>query len=327
MGKCKIDFMQKILITGAAGFIGYHLSRSLLEDGIIVFGVDNLNDYYDTDLKEQRLKRLKSFRNFTFKKIDLIDEKKLNNAFLNFNPSIVIHLAAQAGVRYSIENPRAYLDSNLIGFHNIVEQCRRCKIEKLIYASSSSIYGLNEKIPFSVNDKTDYPVSLYGATKKSNELVAHAYSHLYGLKTIGLRFFTVYGPWGRPDMAYFSFTKKIIEGRKIEVFNHGNMQRDFTYIDDIVDGIRNTIEKDFNFEIFNLGNSKSENLMTMIRIIEKELNIKANIVFKDMQAGDVFKTYADIKKSSKMLEFKPKVSLQIGLKRTIDWYKSFIGLK
>ena len=319
--------MQKILITGAAGFIGYHLSRSLLEDGNIVFGVDNLNNYYDTDLKEQRLKRLKSFRNFTFKKIDLIDEKKLNNAFLDFNPSIVIHLAAQAGVRYSIENPRAYLDSNLIGFHNIVEQCRRCKIEKLIYASSSSIYGLNEKIPFSVNDKTDYPVSLYGATKKSNELVAHAYSHLYGLKTIGLRFFTVYGPWGRPDMAYFSFTKKIIEGRKIEVFNHGNMQRDFTYIDDIVDGIRNTIEKDFNFEIFNLGNSKSENLMTMIRIIEKELNIKANIVFKDMQAGDVFKTYADIKKSSKMLEFKPKVSLQIGLKRTIDWYKSFIGLK
>ncbi len=319
--------MLKILITGAAGFIGYHLSRSLLEDGIIVFGVDNLNNYYDTDLKEQRLKRLKSFRNFTFKKIDLIDEKKLNNAFLNFNPSIVIHLAAQAGVRYSIENPRAYLDSNLIGFHNVIEQCRRCKINKLIYASSSSIYGLNEKIPFSVNDKTDYPVSLYGATKKSNELVAHAYSHLYGVKTIGLRFFTVYGPWGRPDMAYFSFTKKIIEGRKIEVFNHGNMQRDFTYIDDIVDGIRKTIDKDFNFEIFNLGNSKSEDLMTMIRIIEKELNINAKIVFKDMQAGDVFKTYADIKKSSKMLEFKPKVSLQVGLKRTIDWYKSFIGLE
>ena len=319
--------MQKILITGAAGFIGYHLSRSLLEDGIIVFGIDSLNNYYDTDLKEQRLKRLKSFKNFTFKKIDLIDEKKLNNVFLNFNPSIVIHLAAQAGVRYSIENPRAYLDSNLIGFHNVIEQCRRCKINKLIYASSSSIYGLNEKIPFSVNDKTDYPVSLYGATKKSNELVAHAYSHLYGVKTIGLRFFTVYGPWGRPDMAYFSFTKKIIEGRKIEVFNHGNMQRDFTYIDDIVDGIRNTIDKDFNFEIFNLGNSKSENLMTMIRIIEKELNINAKIVFKDMQAGDVFKTYADIKKSSKMLKFKPKVSLQVGLKRTIDWYKSFIGLK
>jgi len=319
--------MQKILITGAAGFIGYHLSRSLLKDGAIILGIDNLNNYYDTGLKEQRLKRLKGFKNFTFKKIDLINEKKLNNVFLNFNPSIVIHLAAQAGVRYSIENPRAYLDSNLIGFHNVIEQCRRCKINKLIYASSSSIYGLNEKTPFSVNDKTDYPVSLYGATKKSNELVAHAYSHLYGVKTIGLRFFTVYGPWGRPDMAYFSFTKKIIEGRKIEVFNHGNMQRDFTYIDDIVDGIRNTIEKDFNFEIFNLGNSKSEDLMTMIRIIEKELNINAKIVFKDMQAGDVFKTYADIKKSSKMLDFKPKVSLQFGLKRTIDWYKSFIGLK
>ena len=319
--------MQKILITGAAGFIGYHLSRSLLKDGAIILGIDNLNNYYDTGLKEQRLKRLKGFKNFTFKKIDLIDEKKLNNVFLNFNPSTVIHFAAQAGVRYSIENPRAYLDSNLIGFHNVIEQCRRCKINKLIYASSSSIYGLNEKIPFSVNDKTDYPVSLYGATKKSNELVAHAYSHLYGVKTIGLRFFTVYGPWGRPDMAYFSFTKKIIEGRKIEVFNHGNMQRDFTYIDDIVDGIRNTIDKDFNFEIFNLGNSKSEDLMTMIRIIEKELNINAKIVFKDMQAGDVFKTYADIKKSSKMLEFKPKVSLQVGLKRTIDWYKSFIGLK
>ena len=319
--------MQKILITGAAGFIGYHLSRSLLKDGAIILGIDNLNNYYDTGLKEQRLKRLKGFKNFTFKKIDLIDEKKLNNVFLNFNPSIVIHLAAQAGVRYSIENPRAYLDSNLIGFHNVIEQCRRCKINKLIYASSSSIYGLNEKIPFSVNDKTDYPVSLYGATKKSNELVAHAYSHLYGVKTIGLRFFTVYGPWGRPDMAYFSFTKKIIEGRKIEVFNHGNMQRDFTYIDDIVDGIRNTIDKDFNFEIFNLGNSKSEDLMTMIRIIEKELNINAKIVFKDMQAGDVFKTYADIKKSNKMLEFKPKVSLQVGLKRTIDWYKSFIGLE
>ena len=319
--------MQKILITGAAGFIGYHLSRSLLKDGAIILGIDNLNNYYDPGLKEQRLKRLKGFKNFTFRKIDLIDEKKLNNVFLNFNPSIVIHLAAQAGVRYSIENPRAYLDSNLIGFHNVIEQCRRCKINKLIYASSSSIYGLNEKIPFSVNDKTDYPVSLYGATKKSNELVAHAYSHLYGVKTIGLRFFTVYGPWGRPDMAYFSFTKKIIEGRKIEVFNHGNMQRDFTYIDDIVDGIRNTIDKDFNFEIFNLGNSKSEDLMTMIRIIEKELNINAKIVFKDMQAGDVFKTYADIKKSSKMLDFKPKVSLQVGLKRTIDWYKSFIGLK
>ena len=319
--------MQKILITGAAGFIGYHLSKSLLKDGAIILGIDNLNNYYDTGLKEQRLKRLKGFKNFTFKKIDLIDEKKLNNVFLNFNPSTVIHLAAQAGVRYSIENPRAYLDSNLIGFHNVIEQCRRCKINKLIYASSSSIYGLNEKIPFSVNDKTDYPVSLYGATKKSNELVAHAYSHLYGVKTIGLRFFTVYGPWGRPDMAYFSFTKKIIEGRKIEVFNHGNMQRDFTYIDDIVDGIRNTIDKDFNFEIFNLGNSKSEDLMTMIRIIENELNINAKIVFKDMQAGDVFKTYADIKKSSKMLEFKPKVSLQVGLKRTIDWYKSFIGLK
>ena len=319
--------MQKILITGAAGFIGYHLSRSLLKDGAIILGIDNLNNYYDTGLKEQRLKRLKGFKNFTFKKIDLIDEKKLNNVFLNFNPSIVIHLAAQAGVRYSIENPRAYLDSNLIGFHNVIEQCRRCKINKLIYASSSSIYGLNEKIPFSVNDKTDYPVSLYGATKKSNELVAHAYSHLYGVKTIGLRFFTVYGPWGRPDMAYFSFTKKIIEGRKIEVFNHGNMQRDFTYIDDIVDGIRNTIDKDFNFEIFNLGNSKSEDLMTMIRIIEKELNINAKIVFKDMQAGDVFKTYANIKKSNKMLDFKPKVSLQVGLKRTIDWYKSFIGLK
>ena len=319
--------MQKILITGAAGFIGYHLSRSLLKDGAIILGIDNLNNYYDPGLKDQRLKRLKGFKNFTFRKIDLIDEKKLNNVFLNFNPSIVIHLAAQAGVRYSIENPRAYLDSNLIGFHNVIEQCRRCKINKLIYASSSSIYGLNEKIPFSVNDKTDYPVSLYGATKKSNELVAHAYSHLYGVKTIGLRFFTVYGPWGRPDMAYFSFTKKIIEGRKIEVFNHGNMQRDFTYIDDIIDGIRNTIDKDFNFEIFNLGNSKSEDLMTMIRIIEKELNINAKIVFKDMQAGDVFKTYADIKKSSKMLEFKPKVSLQVGLKRTIDWYKSFIGLK
>ena len=316
--------MQKILITGAAGFIGYHLSRSLLEDGIIVFGVDNLNNYYDPDLKKQRLKRLKSFKNFTFKKIDIIDEKKLNNAFLSFNPSIVMHLAAQAGVRYSIENPRSYLNSNLIGFHNIIEQCKKCKIDKLIYASSSSIYGLNEKTPFSVNDKTDYPVSLYGATKKSNELVAHAYSHLYGVKTIGLRFFTVYGPWGRPDMAYFSFTKKIIEGRKIEVFNHGNMQRDFTYIDDIVDGIRNTIEKDFNFEIFNLGNSKSEDLMTMIRIIEKELKIKAKIVFRDMQPGDVTKTHAEIEKSTKMLGFKPKVSLQIGLKRTIDWYKSFL---
>ena len=317
--------MEKILITGAAGFIGYHLAESLLKDNKMILGIDNLNNYYDVELKEQRLKRLKSFNNFTFKKIDIIDEKKLNNAFLSFSPSIVIHLAAQAGVRYSIENPKAFLDSNLIGFHNVIEQCRKCKINKLIYASSSSVYGLNEKIPFSVNDQTDYPVSLYGATKKSNELVSHAYSHLYGLKTIGLRFFTVYGPWGRPDMAYFSFTKKIIEGKKIEVFNHGNMQRDFTYIDDIVDGIKNTIEKNFTHEIFNLGNSKSENLMSMIRIIEKELNIKANIVFKDMQAGDVFKTYAEIKKSSKMLDFKPKVTLQIGLKRTIDWYKSFIG--
>ena len=265
---------ERILVTGVAGFIGFHLCKSLLDDGYEVLGIDNLNDYYDLKLKHARLNQLTPYKNFTFEKIDIANRKALTKTFTDFKPNKVVNLAAQAGVRYSIENPYAYMNSNLVGFLNIIELCRHNNVKGLIYASSSSVYGGNTKIPFSVEDRVDKPIALYGATKRANELIAYSYSHLYGLHSTGLRYFTVYGPWGRPDMAMYIFTKKILVGESIPVFNNGNMRRDFTYIDDIVSGTRSAINKNYKCEIFNLGNNKSEDLMDLIYYIEKYLNKK-----------------------------------------------------
>jgi len=313
----------KILVTGAAGFIGFHLSKSLLEDGYEILGIDNINDYYDPSLKEARLSILNKFSNFDFKKINIIDKESLNKAFKSFRPNKVVNLAAQAGVRYSIENPFAYMESNLVGFLNIIELCRHNDVEGFIYASSSSVYGSNKKIPFSIDDRTDNPIALYGATKKANELIAHSYSHLYKLNTTGLRFFTVYGPWGRPDMAMYIFTKNIIEKTPIPVFNNGNMKRDFTYIDDIVSGTKAAIDKNYLCEVFNLGNHRSENLMDMIGLIENELGVKATINFKPMQPGDVIESFADIQKSIDLLNFSPKVNIDVGVKKLVDWFVNY----
>ena len=317
--------MKKILVTGAAGFIGYHLCKSLLDDNYEVLGIDNLNDYYDPKLKHARLDQLAPFKNFTFEKIDIADRKSLARSFQSFKPNKVVNLAAQAGVRYSIENPYAYMDANLVGFLNIIELCRHNDVEGLIYASSSSVYGGNTKIPFSVEDRVDNPISLYAASKKSNELIANSYSHLYGLHTTGLRFFTVYGPWGRPDMAMFIFTKKILAGEPIPVFNHGNMKRDFTYIDDIIAGTRSAIDNNYKCEIFNLGNHKSEQLMDVVALIEKNLEKKAKIDFQSMQAGDVKETFADIDKSVEILGYKPTTNVDIGIKIFVNWYNLYIS--
>jgi len=316
---------MKILVTGAAGFIGFHLCKSLLDDDFTVLGIDNLNDYYDPNLKLARLEQLKIYNNFKFEKIDIADRDSLTQSFQLFNPERVVNLAAQAGVRYSIENPYAYMESNLIGFLNIIELCRHNNVEGLIYASSSSVYGGNEKIPFSVEDRVDNPISLYAASKISNELIANAYSHLYSLNTTGLRFFTVYGPWGRPDMALFIFTKNILEGIPIPVFNHGKMKRDFTYIDDIISGTRAAIDSNYKCALFNLGNHKSEHLMDMISLIEKELGKKADIQFMGMQPGDVEKTYADIEHSTNKLGYKPTTSINEGIPQFINWFKSYHG--
>jgi UDP-glucuronate 4-epimerase len=317
--------MKKILVTGAAGFIGYHLCKSLLDDNYEVLGIDNLNDYYDPKLKHARLDQLAPFKNFTFEKIDIADRKSLARSFQSFKPNKVVNLAAQAGVRYSIENPYAYMDANLVGFLNIIELCRHNDVEGLIYASSSSVYGGNTKIPFSVEDRVDNPISLYAASKKSNELIANSYSHLYGLHTTGLRYFTVYGPWGRPDMAMFIFTKKILAGEPIPVFNHGNMKRDFTYIDDIIAGTRSAIDNNYKCEIFNLGNHKSEQLMDVVALIEKNLEKKAKIDFQSMQAGDVKETFADIDKSVEILGYKPTTNVDIGIKNFVNWYNLYIN--
>jgi UDP-glucuronate 4-epimerase len=313
----------KILVTGAAGFIGYHLCKSLLEDDYEVLGIDNLNDYYDPNLKLARLDQLKPYENFTFEKVDIADRDSLTQSFRSFNPQKVVNLAAQAGVRYSIENPYAYIDANLIGFLNIIELCRHNDVEGLIYASSSSVYGGNTKIPFSVEDRVDMPLALYGVTKRANELIAYSYSHLYDLYTTGLRYFTVYGPWGRPDMAMFIFAKNILEGKPIPVFNNGIMKRDFTYIDDIISGTRAAIDKNYKCEVFNLGNHRSEQLMDMIALIEKVLGRKAKIDFQPIQPGDVKESFADIKKSSKKLNFSPQISIGKGVPRFIKWYKKY----
>jgi len=313
---------QRILVTGSAGFIGFHLSKSLLDDGFKILGIDNLNNYYDPTLKQARLDQLTPYENFTFSKLDIADLESLEKAFKSFQPDKVVNLAAQAGVRYSLENPHAYIESNIVGFMNILECCRYNDVKGLIYASSSSVYGGNKNIPFSEKDRVNNPISIYAASKKSNELMAHTYSHLYGLHTTGLRFFTVYGPWGRPDMAMYIFADKISKGEPIPVFNHGKMQRDFTYIDDVIQGTRAAIEKNYNCEIFNLGNNHSEDLMNMISIIENCLDKNAKIEFHGMQPGDVQKTFADIERASELLGYEPTISIQDGIPKFIEWFNN-----
>lgn len=338
-----IDLSHKtILVTGAAGFIGSNLVKELYNrfSDIKVIGFDSVNDYYDVNLKEYRLTELKNFKNFTFIKGNIADKALVEKVFEEYKPEIVVNLAAQAGVRYSITNPDAYLESNLIGFFNILEACRHNKVEHLVYASSSSVYGMNKKIPYSTEDKVDNPVSLYAATKKSNELMAHAYSKLYDIPSTGLRFFTVYGPAGRPDMAYFGFTNKLIKGEKIQIFNYGNCKRDFTYIDDIVTGVVNVMEKtpDRNengvrYKVYNIGNNKPENLLDFVDILQQEL-IRAEVLPKDydfeahkelvpMQPGDVEMTYADVEDLIRDFNFKPSTSLRDGLRKFAKWYKRF----
>jgi UDP-glucuronate 4-epimerase len=338
--------MQKILITGAAGFIGFHLSKYLLETKEYkVIGIDNINDYYSTKLKEDRLEIQKKYDNFEFYKIDLKEKEKIDELFEKEKFDYIVNLAAQAGVRYSITNPYLYVDSNLIGFVNILEACRNNPIKHLLYASSSSVYGGNKIVPFSTDHNVDHPVSLYAATKKSNELMAHVYSHLYKIPTTGLRFFTVYGPWGRPDMAYFSFTKNIMEGKPIKVFNHGKMERDFTYIDDIVEAMYKLINKipkenkDWDekkdslsesfapYKIYNIGNNSPVKLMEFINILEEKIGKKAKKIYLDMQPGDVLRTYADTSDLEKEINFKPATKLADGLERFVEWYKGYYGIK
>lgn len=325
-----IDTEKTYLITGAAGFIGMHLSKYLLKTGCKVIGLDNLNDYYDVSLKHKRLGVLSQFQNFIFHEADLVDKEFLERLFSTNKINIVINLAAQAGVRYSIENPDAYIQSNIVGFHNILEMCRHHQVDHLLYASSSSVYGANKKIPFSIEDKVDNPISLYAATKKSNELMAHTYSHLYKIPTTGLRFFTVYGPYGRPDMAYFSFTKAIREGKPIKIFNNGDMFRDFTYIDDIIDGIVRLIEnspvlenKELPYKIYNIGNNKPEKLMDFIRAIEFAVGKEAVKEYYPMQPGDVYQTYADVTDLINDVGFKPDTSIQEGITKFVEWHISF----
>lgn len=319
--------MKRILVTGAAGFIGAALCLELTKKSYQVLGIDNLNDYYDVQLKLDRLHRLDDNDLFLFKKVDISDKSSLQIPFEEFRPEIVVNLAAQAGVRYSILNPDSYTKSNLVGFANILECCRKTKVKHLIFASSSSVYGKNKKVPFSEEDNVDKPVSYYAATKKANELMAAAYSELYKIRTTGLRFFTVYGPWGRPDMASWLFTKAILEDKTIKVFNYGKMRRDFTYIDDIVSGMMGVIESkklgaDL-FNIYNIGNNEPEELGYFIEIIEKECGRSANKEFLPMQMGDVPVTYADISKLSAVTGFKPKVSLEEGLQKFVSWFKKY----
>lgn len=336
---------EKVLVTGAAGFIGFHLSSLLLDENYIVVGIDNMNDYYDVKLKESRLEMLLNKKNFTFKKIDLKDKYNVDKLFKNEKFDYVINLAAQAGVRYSIENPYAYIDSNLIGFINILEACRYNPVKHLLYASSSSVYGGNKIAPFSTEHQVDHPVSLYAATKKSNELMAHTYSHLYNIPTTGLRFFTVYGPWGRPDMAYFSFTNNILEGKPIKVFNHGKMERDFTYIDDIVEGIykllqlvpqpntewdetKDKLSESFApYRIYNIGNNQPVQLEEFISILEDKIGKKAERIYMEMQPGDVVRTYADTSDLEKDIGFKPSTSIEEGIDKFANWYKDFYSVE
>jgi len=311
--------MKKIYITGLAGFIGFHLAAHLKKKGDFVIGLDNFNAYYDSELKHRRVQLLQDL-GISCIKGDICDNQLMEKMVVEHGITHVVHLAAQAGVRYSLKHPEAYVHSNLEGFVSVMELCRRHPSVKCIYASSSSVYGLNRKQPFSENDPTDSPANLYGATKKANELIAHSYHHLYGISVTGLRFFTVYGPWGRPDMAYFSFTKNIHDGKPISVYNAGEMHRDFTYIDDVVLGIIAAIDKGYPCEIFNLGNNSPEDVRELIRLIEKALGREALQHNLPMQAGDVHSTFADIEKSREMLGFSPKTSLQQGIAKFVEWY-------
>lgn len=329
----KPDSSKIYLVTGAAGFIGFHLSKALLNVGATVIGLDNMNDYYEVSLKEARLNILEEFKEkFIFVKGDIADKATVDGVFDKYRPQIVVNLAAQAGVRYSITNPEAYVQSNLVGFFNILEACRNYPVEHLVYASSSSVYGGNKKIPFSTTDQVDNPVSFYAATKKSNELMAYSYSKLYGIKTTGLRFFTVYGPYGRPDMAAFLFANAIVKGDTIKVFNNGNMQRDFTYIDDIIEGLMNVLpnppkadERGVNYKIYNIGNNEPQDLMTFISTIEKALGREAKKEFLPMQPGDVERTYADVTDLMEDFGFKPETSIETGIGRFVEWFKEYYG--
>ncbi len=331
-----------VLVTGVAGFIGNEVAIQLTQQGYEVVGIDNLNDYYDVQLKKDRLARLAGVKNFQFSEMGVEDRSAMSNLATNHRFSQIIHMAAQAGVRHSIENPNAYIDSNLVGFGNILELARQHKVEHLVYASSSSVYGENEKQPFSEHDPVDHPVSLYAATKKANEVMAHSYSHLYGIPTTGLRFFTVYGPWGRPDMAPFLFTKAILESKPINVFNHGEMLRDFTYIDDIVDGILKAVgcppgkskfmvtntpaHSPAPYQLFNIGNSKPVKLLDFIEAIERASGKKAEKIYMDMQPGDVPVTYADVRLLSERTGYKPNTEIQHGVNAVVAWYRNYYQL-
>lgn len=335
--------MQKILVTGAAGFIGFHLSKRLLGEGREVIGLDNVNDYYDVSLKETRLAMLEKEKNFCFYRMDLADRAAMEGVFAKEKPDIVVNLAAQAGVRYSITNPHVYIDSNLVGFINILEGCRHNQVKHLVFASSSSVYGANTKMPFSVHDNVDHPVSLYAATKKANELMAHTYACLYGLPCTGLRFFTVYGPWGRPDMALFLFTKAILENRPIDVFNDGKMKRDFTYIDDIIEGVVRVADRipapnaawtsdrpdpatSFApYRIYNIGNNNPVLLMDFIGYIEEYLGKRARKNFLPLQAGDVPASWADVDDLMTDVGFKPATPVAVGIQRFVTWYREYYG--
>ena len=335
---------MNILLTGSAGFIGSALALRLLQRDDVVYGVDNLNDYYDVNLKIARLERLKTFEQFHDVRAELADRTGLSNAFARAQPDCVVHLAAQAGVRYSLENPNAYVDSNLVGFAHILENCRHLNVRHLVYASSSSVYGANRKIPFSEHDNVDHPLSLYAASKKANELMAHTYSHLFGLATTGLRFFTVYGPWGRPDMALFKFTRAILADEAIDVFNYGHHSRDFTYIDDIVEGIVRVLDQpatanpEWNpeqpdpatsnapYRVYNIGNSQPVQLLRYIEVIEECLQRKARLNLLPMQAGDVEDTYADVSALREAVAYQPSTPIEIGVRHFVDWYREYYAV-
>ena len=335
---------QTVLVTGAAGFIGFHTATKLLERGDQVIGLDNVNDYYDVRLKEARLARLTKFERFRFVKMDLADRAGLKRLFAESQFGRVVHLAAQAGVRYSLVNPHAYTDSNIEGFLNILEGCRHNGVAHLVFASTSSVYGGNTHMPFSVHDNVDHPVSLYAATKKANELMAHCYAHLYRIPCTGLRFFTVYGPWGRPDMALFLFTKAILDGKPIDVFNQGHMQRDFTYIDDIVEGVVRTLDRPAEpdsrwsgdqpdpsgsnapYRLYNIGNNQPVPLLRFIEVLEQTLGVKAEKRLLPLQAGDVPATYADVETLTRDVGFKPSTSIETGIARFVQWYREYYGV-
>lgn len=336
--------MQHVLVTGAAGFIGYHLSRRLLGEGVQVTGIDNLNDYYEVSLKDARLEQINMHKKFSFYKLDLADREGIEKLFASVPFDVVVHLAAQAGVRYSLENPHSYVRSNIVGFLHVLEGCKKTGVKHLVFASSSSVYGANTRLPFSVHQNVDHPVSLYAATKKAGELMAHTYAVLYNLPCTGLRFFTVYGPWGRPDMAYFKFAREIMEGKPISVYNYGKMKRDFTYVDDIVEGVVRVMERiplggnglkgrtpdpsrsSAPYRIYNFGNNNPVNLIDFIEILEKELGKKAEKKLLPLQPGDVKNTFADISDTVRDIGYTPQTKINVGLKRFVAWFKEYYKL-